>query len=155
MTQEVFVEEAPELRRARLRKMEKDEADARAAQIEAVSAQTRGFNDAYFRKQEEAAKQIAEQNTKNKNEQEERDRQGAARRVAENAEHMSYHPAQNKPPVGFTDMTGTIPCHRKPSVTLQPVPAKYPSSDPRAGMDEDLIVRYGMNPDPRKKFNEK
>jgi hypothetical protein len=59
-------------------------------------------------------------------------------------------PATNKPQEGFTDPYGLIPSERKPSIVLPSQPSKYPSSDPRHGMSEELIRSMSMNPDPAK-----
>jgi hypothetical protein len=137
-------DETVEQRKARLKAEGEAEDRKRAEQIEASIAQTAGMNEAYFRKQEELAQQIAEQNVKNAAAQKERDKSAAARRIAENKANMECKVTTNKPPEGFIDMAGTIPCKRNPSITLQPLPSKYPSSDPRHGMSDELILRMGM-----------
>jgi hypothetical protein len=136
-------------RQARLKKMEQDEREERQRRIEASAATTRGFNEAYFRKQEELAQQIAKQNAKNAAAQKEREKSVNERRAAEaKARIEELHGKTNKPPEGWLDTAGTIPAPRNPSITLQPLPEKYPAGDPRRDMSEDLIIRMGMNPDP-------
>jgi hypothetical protein len=142
-------DETVEQRKARL-KAEGDAIEAaRAKQIATATALTAGMNEAYFRKQEELTQQIAEQNTKNAAAQKERDRLVNERRAAEaKAWIEELHGKANKPPEGWLDTARTIPAPRNPSITLQPLPEKYPAGDPRRDMSEDLIIRMGMNPDP-------
>jgi hypothetical protein len=142
-------DETVEQRKARL-KAEGDAIEAaRAKQIATATAQTAGMNEAYFHKQEELAQQIAEQNAKNAAAQKEREKSVNERRAAEaRARIEELHGKTNKPPEGWLDTAGTIPAPRNPSITLQPLPEKYPAGDPRRDMSEDLIIRMGMNPDP-------
>ena len=115
--------ETVEQRKARLRAEDTEEKAARERQIEAASAPTRHLNAEYFSKQEALAKQIAEQNAKNAAAQVEREKAANERNTAEaKARIEALHGNKNKPPEGFLDMAGTIPCKRNPSITLQPKP---------------------------------
>src|ERR1039458_8169646 len=101
----------------------KEELAERDARHEAAHV---NINEAYFAKQEALAEQIAAQNAKNAAAQKERDKGAAERRRAENEANMSAHHAGNKPPEGFLDMAGTIPCKRNAPISLQPRPDRYP-----------------------------
>ena len=142
-------DETVEQRKTRL-KAEGDAIEAaRAKQIATATALTSGINEAYFRKQEELAQQAEEQNKKNAAAQREREKTVNERNAAEaKARIEELHGKVNKPPTGYVDAAGTILCKRNPSISLTPRPDPYPSSDPRNGMPEDLIIRMGMNPDP-------
>ena len=143
-------------RRERLGRVLAEEEAAKKLQAdrtEQVNAATRNVNSEYFEKQ----RQLEEQARNNKpivlKPQTNEDA------IAATAARYPY-PATNPQPVGDQLMeqqsdackraAGYIPPKLKPSITLQPLPAKYPASDPRAGMDEDLIVRMGMEVDPAK-----
>lgn len=156
MTQEGFQEESVEVRKARLRKLEADEEAARWKQLEAAAALTRGHNEAYFEKQRHLEEQTAEQNARNAAAQKERDKTANERSAAESKVQIeAVYGKTNKPQEGYEDMYGLVPSKRNAPRVLQPVPDPYPSSDPRHGMDEALIISMGMNPDPRQPFNKK
>jgi hypothetical protein len=142
MTQEVYQEPSEAEMRERAKRLDKEQADARAAQIEAAHAPTRNMNIEYAEKQRKFEEECAATNAKNKVAQEERDRQGAARRIAENKANMDCHATTNKPPEGFIDMAGTIPCKRNPSITLKPQPdPAYFEKKPQPGMADILANR--------------
>lgn len=136
---EVYQEESEVVRRARLNQMDKEEREARAAQIEAASAQTRGQNEAYFEKQAALQAQIA----KNKpvtlapktNEQ-------AAKDNAERYPYAPHYPKAHDPlldrePQYVRDAMNYHPAPLKPSLKLKPQP------DPRA-----LAEYLGKKPQP-------
>src|ERR1035437_7131131 len=147
---ENFIEEPVEVRRARLRQMEKDENEARTKQIEDASAPTRNVNAEYFAKQEALAKQIAE------NKSISLPKQTNAEAIA--AQTARYpRPAVNPQPFSDSlmdresDASRRAACYVTPklkaSISLQPSPEPYASSAPRRDMSEDLIIRMGMCPD--------
>jgi len=148
-TKQRYVEETPEAIKARRRADEAAEEAARTAQIEASAKQTRGVNEAYFKKQRQLEEQIKNNKPIVLKPQTNED--------AIKANDLRYpRPATNKPQEGFTDPYGLIPSERKPSITLQQRPDKYASSDPRHSMSRELIEGMGMNPDPTKPaFNKK
>lgn len=140
-------------RLARVTAEEKIVADAKKRREEQAAAQTAGVNESFFEKEARRAEEARN------NKPIVLKRQGDAEASA--AEAARYpRPAVNPMPVGdpFMDReteasqraAGYTPPKLKPSITLQPMPSKYPMGDPRAGMSEDLIVRMGMNPDPTK-----
>lgn len=134
---------------ARVLADEKAKADAQAAREEQVAAQTRGVNEAYKAKQDALAKQIEETNARNKAAQAERDKTANERSAAEGKARIeAVHGKQNKPETGFLDAHSLVPAPRKPSIVLQTQPSKYPSSDPRAGLTEALILSFNMDPRP-------
>jgi hypothetical protein len=143
-------------RRERLGRVLAEEEAAKKLKADRVAkndADCAAVNAEFFRKQEELSAQIAANKPVALPKQTNEDA------VAATAARYPY-PVTNPQPIGDHLMesqsdackraAGYIPPKLKPSITLQPLPAKYPASDPRAGMDEDLIVRMSMNPDPRK-----
>jgi len=128
---------------------EKKQSDAKRAREEQSAAATRGTNEAFFAKEAEE-RATAEANRPIVLEPV---TDAATLKAQEQARYP--RPKVNKPPEGFVDAAGLIPCKRKPSITLQPLPEKYRAGDPRRGMSEDLIIRMGMNPDPTKPALEK
>lgn len=130
-------------RLSRVQAIEKAEADEQAKRVEQAAASTRGTNEAFFEKQ----RRLEEEARNNKPVVLKRQTNEDAVR----AEQERYpRPALNKPQEGFSDPHSVQPCKRNPSITLQPASAKYPPSDPRCGMSEELIRRMGMEVDPRK-----
>lgn len=123
----------------------KEELDARDARHEVAHVDT---STTFWAAEEALSKQISEQNAFNASAQKERDKGAAERRIAENAANMSAHHAGNKPPEGWMDMQGLVPAPRNPSISLQTLPARFPSSDPREGFSDELIIAHGMNPNP-------
>ena len=116
--------------RARLRQMEKDEAEAIAKCNEASASQTRHVNAEFFAKEEELARQAAEQNAKNKEAQRLRDKEAVARRIAENDNGYPYRkwsrndvdPLLETSPWYIQEAAGYVPIAKrpKPIVVLQP-----------------------------------
>jgi len=130
-------EETIEQLKARIRKEDAEVLTARAKKIDDSLSTTRGVNEAYFANQEALAAQAAVQNAKNHAAQKTQEQINAESIAAAKAAY-AYKPYAPVTPKG------------RPSISLPTVPEKYSSSDPRRGMDEDLIIRMGMNPDSRK-----
>lgn len=128
-------------RLSRVEAIENAEKKIQSERVEQVAAATRGVNESFFEREARQA-ELARSNKPVVLKQ-------RSNADAIKAEQERYpRPVINKPQEGFTDPYGLQPCERKASITLQPLPSKYPSSDPRNGMNEELIIRMGMNPDP-------
>jgi hypothetical protein len=126
---------------ARVEAIEKAASDAKRKHEEHVAAQTSGHNERYFEKQRLLEEQIAA------NKPIVLKPQTNADAIA--AEQARYpRPAVNPPQTGYLDAASTVEAPRKPSITLQPMPSKYPSGDPRAGLTEALILSFNMDPEP-------
>ena len=116
--------------RTHLRQLERDEAEAIAKRNEASASQTRHVNAEFFAKEEELARQAAEQNAKNKEAQRLRDKEAAARRIAENDNGYPYRkwsrndvdPLLETSPWYIQEAAGYVPIAKrpKPIVVLQP-----------------------------------
>jgi hypothetical protein len=139
-------------RRERAEAIEKAASEAQEARVAKSFSDGAKVNVAYEQKQAALAKQIAETNAKNTAEQKQRDKEGAARRIAENEARRSYHATTNKPPEGFLDMAGLIPDpNRKPSISLKPQPdptalAEYHMRKPQPGMAEKMTAIDASHP---------
>ena len=146
-------------RKARVEKLEKEENDKREKRIEASSAPTRTVNAEYFEKQRKLQDEAAEQNARNKKAQAERETNRNSQSLKESEARYPY-PAVNPQPAAdhlmeashpsTQKLHGYTPVKLKSGITLQPQPEKYPTSDPRHGMSEELIRSFGLNPDATK-----
>jgi hypothetical protein len=147
---ETFQEESAEVRKGKLRQMEKDEREDRERQIEASSAPTRHVNAEYFEKQRKLEEQIAA----NKpvalpmKSGEEIVAEHAARYPKTNHQPIRDH-AMEAEPSYVQELHGYTPVKLKPSVVLQsrPDPAvleEYLSKKPQPGMAD--IMNRPMSP---------
>lgn len=128
-------------RLGRVQAVEAAEKKTQADREARAAEQTAGINERFFLA--EAAREEAARNNKpvvlkrNTNED------------AIAAEQARYpRPAVNKPAEGYLDAASTVLAPRRASITLTPQTAKYPSSDPRSGLTDELILSFGMQVDP-------
>jgi hypothetical protein len=148
-------------RAEKLARVTAEEAAAKKIQddrCEQAAASTRGVNEAFFEKQARRSEEARNNKPiiipKKTNEE----------AIAASAAWYPY-PVTNPQPISDPLMdreteasqraAGYTPPKLKTSLTLQPLPDPYPSSDPRRGMTEDLIIRMGMEVDPRKPAHKK